>query len=74
MKSKYHKLVAFLEDSTNNIADFMTGRMFLFEDRTRKDREYDSLLIAKDFNHTVQSLIEVILPTFCSLSVVKEVI
>ena len=68
MSVKYLELMTYLEDSAKNIADFMNGNMFLFENKTKKDREFDYLLIDQDYDPTVQSYLQVILPDLCQLS------
>ena len=42
--------------------------MVLFEDRLKKDQEYYALLTPRDFDHTVQTFLEVLLPALCQLS------
>ena len=68
MNTKYLQLVTFLEDSAKNVDNFMTGQMFLFEDRVKKDREYNVLLVARTYDKAVQTYLEVILPALCQLS------
>ena len=68
MNSKYLHLVTFLEDASTNVERFQNGQMVLFEDRLKKDQEYHALLTPRDFDHTVQTFLEVILPALCQLS------
>ena len=68
MDTKYLEVVTYLEDSAKNIADFMNGRIFLFGNRTKKDKEFDYLLIDSDYDPIVQSYLEVLLPALCQLS------
>ena len=60
--------MTYVEDSAKNIADFMNGKVFLFENKTQKDREFYYLLLEQDYDPTVQSYLEVILPALFQLS------
>ena len=68
MNERYLDLVTFLEDASQNVANFQSGQMVLFEDRLKKDREYESLLAPREFDPIVQTFLEVILPALCQLA------
>ena len=53
---------------TWSFSALMNGKIFLFENRTKRDRIFDYLLLDQDYATAVQSYLEVILPTLCQLS------
>ena len=67
MNTKYLQLVTFLEDSAQNVDNFMTGQMVLF-DRVKKDSEYNVLLVERTYDNMVQTYLEIILPALRQLS------
>ena len=67
MNIKYNELVTYLESAAENIDLFMSGQMLLYGDKVKKDRLYDSLLIPRDFDHSVYMFLDVILRAFVQL-------
>ena len=56
-----------MEEAAADVAQFITGQLTVFDDKVKKDKFYDSLLIQRDYDQEVQSYLEVILPAFVQL-------
>ena len=54
MNMKYNELVTYLENAAENVAQFMSGQILVFGDKVKKDRIYDSLLIPREYDQSVQ--------------------
>ena len=68
MNARYVKLLTYLEDSTQNIENFMQGNLILFEDvPIKKDKVYYSLTEPSDFDHHVIVILCIILPALAKL-------
>ena len=70
MNDKYLQLVTFLDDSSKNVQNFMTGQLFTFGEDTyiEKGPIFDALMRQDKFDNIVEMFLQILLSSLCSLS------
>ena len=68
MNARYVQQLTYLENSTQNIENFLQGNLILFENvPIKKDKVYYSLTEQSDFDHHVIVILCIILPALAKL-------
>lgn len=67
MNTKYLGVVTFFEEASQNIDNFMSGNMFLFDEHDQRYCMLAILLPPHEYDDKVHSYLEMILATLCQL-------